>query len=220
LTTLSSQLPHEVAATLQRIPEEKRQLLALRAYLRSKDTLSDRWSWTTQQIEHYEHSAEQQAVNAELEIIKSQFEKSNPGYTLYVNSQVRSLDVQITRWNENPTVMRTATQLWTAAKASCRPAEDAKSVTEQVAGFLQHWMPGTPASLAAPGLSRHGQARAFDFQILQGTRTVLSTDTSAVGQWDRSGWTQKLKSAVDAASGQFIGPLAAPREPWHYEYRP
>jgi len=32
----------------------------------------------------------------------------------------------------------------------------------------------------------------------------------------QQGWGERLDAAVRAASRQFIGPLASPREPWHY----
>ena len=81
--------------------------------------------------------------------------------------------------------------------------------------------PGDPPSpLAAPGLSMHGQSRAIDFQIMKGGRIVAATEVGAVErEWDAAGWTRKLRQAVLAASPRFKGPLAAPDEPWHYEYR-
>lgn len=39
---------------------------------------------------------------AEIDKITAQFEQSNPGFTLYANSEVRSLDDQIGKWNSNP----------------------------------------------------------------------------------------------------------------------
>jgi hypothetical protein len=80
-------------------------------------------------------------------------------------------------------------------------------------------MPKYPAPLAAPGLSHHGQARAFDFSIRRGDQIVAGTEMSLIPTaWDAAGWTAKLRRAVSEASDSFSGPLEYPREPWHYEY--
>ena len=39
-------------------------------------------------------------------------------------------------------------------------------------------------------------------------------------EWDEAGWAAKLDAAVRAAGQRFVGPLASPREPWHYTYSP
>jgi hypothetical protein len=65
----------------------------------------------------------------------------------------------------------------------------------------------------------HGQSRAIDFQIMKDGKIVAATEVGAVAsQWDAPGWTRRLKEAIAAASPRFKGPLAAPNEPWHYEY--
>jgi hypothetical protein len=61
--------------------------------------------------------------------------------------------------------------------------------------------------------------RAIDFQIRKAGRTVAGpTSATIASAWDAAGWTQKLKAAVLAGSTRFTGPLATPREPWHYTY--
>ena len=87
--------------------------------------------------------------------------------------------------------------------------------------FLDTWRASRWPTVMAPGLSMHGQGRAYDFQILdKHGDTVADTDTSRIGSiWDGQGWTEKLSHAVHAASGKFVGPLLKPYEPWHYEYR-
>ena len=63
--------------------------------------------------------------------------------------------------------------------------------------------------------------RAFDFQVKRGEETVAGTDSkNSIASWDKKGWTEKLRAAVQAASSKFSGPLKMPYEPWHYEYRP
>lgn len=209
-------------AALQQIPDTNRQLLAMRGYLRSGNQFGDRWSWTQEEIDLYNRSREKAAAQAELERIRAQFAAMNPGYTLQVNSEVRSLDVQIARWNVNPSVAKTASQLRAAINKELRkgyPQDPTLGSTAQFAAFLGAWSPNVPAPLAVPGLSRHGQARAFDFHIVYDDHIVASTNIDRVkAVWDRQGWTARLKEAINAASDHFIGPLAAPYEPWHYEY--
>jgi hypothetical protein len=77
------------------------------------------------------------------------------------------------------------------------------------------------AALAAPGLSAHGQGRAFDFQIEHNGQVVAGTEAASARQrWDAPGWTQKLHQAMSKAGPHFTGPLVSPYEPWHYAYTP
>lgn len=220
---LAATLPDKVAGTLRRIPNADRRLLALRSYLRNKAALPTLWSWSDGQIVAYEQSAEYDAAKDELAKITARFEMLNPGYTLYVNTQVRSLDAQIDLWNENASVGDAARALQEAVRHrlerdSCAQADRAD---EALGEFLKDWRPPRSPALAAPGLSRHGQGRAFDFQIKRGDRIVAGADTStSTTNWDRKGWTRKLHFAVNSASGKFSGPLQKPDEPWHYEYNP
>jgi hypothetical protein len=54
-----------------------------------------------------------------------------------------------------------------------------------------------------------------DGQVVAGPKTATIPQ-----DWDQSGWTARLDAAVRAASNRFVGPLATPREPWHYTYTP
>jgi hypothetical protein len=167
-----------VGDAMPRIEGVGGRLLALRSYLRSGESLAERWSWTQERIAAFEGSPEQQELQAEIRRVREVFERANPGYELFVNPQVRSLDIQLVNWNRNE-------------------------------------------SVAAPGLSPHGQMRAIDFQVHRGAEIVAGPDTqSIVSQWDQGGWSARLDSAVREASRKFIGPLASPREPWHYTYTP
>jgi len=59
------------------------------------------------------------------------------------------------------------------------------------------------------------------FQIKQGDKIIAATNTARIEDvWDGQGWTEKLHTALKAASTKFIGPLTSPREPWHYTYNP
>jgi hypothetical protein len=48
--------------------------------------------------------------------VRQAFEAANPGYTLFVNSQVRSLDIQLQHWNENRSVAEAGNQLLEALR--------------------------------------------------------------------------------------------------------
>jgi hypothetical protein len=85
-------------------------------------------------------------------------------------------------------------------------------------GFLRGTATRVTPTLAVPGLSPHGQSRAFDFQVMRGSQLIAGP--SGAGAWDVEGWTEKVRAAVTRASTKFAGPLASPREPWHYDYRP
>jgi len=220
--SVSQSLPPKVGATVEKISGTDRKLLALRSYVRNRSSLDEKWSWSAEQIARYTGSAEYRAVEKELANITRQFEQSNAGYTLYVNSQVRSLDAQIEKWNDNESVGAAAKALEKAAgknlpREGCQSADGRKAFAD----FLAKWYPARTPTLAAPGLSKHGQARAFDFQVKRGNEIVAGTDSkSSIASWDKKGWTGKLLAAVTAASSKFSGPLKMPYEPWHYEYRP
>jgi len=220
--SLAATLEQDERAALNRIATLDRKLLALRAYVRAGANLESRWSWTDAQIRAYEASAEYQRLLADIDAITKEFERRNPGYTLYANTQVRSLDTQIERWNSNPRVGATAGRLFENVRDALgdAPRQPNDAALERFEQALKDWRASPTSPLAAPGLSMHGQSRAIDFQIMKGGRTVAATEVGAVArEWDAAGWTRKLKQSVLAASPRFKGPLAAPDEPWHYEYR-
>jgi len=214
-------LPIEQQQALERISTDDLRLLALRAYVRAGKNLRDRWSWTDEQIRTYEKSVEYDQLRSDIAAITREFERRHAGYTLYANTQVRSLDTQIERWNANPRVAKTAAKLREHVASTLRNAPrqpDGRSV-ERFVEVLKSWRPSPAAPLAAPGLSMHGQSRAIDFQIMKGGKIVAATEVGAVTrEWDEAGWTRRLKEAIAAASPRFKGPLASPNEPWHYEY--
>lgn len=202
--------------TLTQIPDDERRLLALRAYLRAGDALAARWSWSAERIAGYPDSTEGRAAMAELDAVAAAFARDNPGYQLRVNRQPRSLELQLQRWNANASVAATAHAL--AASLRQRWGErtpDAAALRQS----LTQWVPPRAAALAAPGLSAHGQARAFDFQIAHAGRIIAADDyASAHQRWDLGGWTRRLHLAVSQAGPHLSGPLAIPYEPWHYAY--
>ena len=214
-----------VASTLALIDGAGRRLLALRSYLRSGAGLTERWSWTAEQIAAFEGSPEYRDLQAEVERVRVVFTQANPGYELWVNPQVRSLDIQIEHWNTNESVAESAASLLAAVRErvasatfpSTRPDEARKAIV----AFLSAYVPVPTPTIAAPGLSPHGQMRAIDFQVQKGGAIVAGPRTATMAEdWDAAGWTIRLEDAVRSASSSFIGPLASPREPWHYTYSP
>jgi hypothetical protein len=138
-------VPQQARDALTRIQGRERQLLALRSYLRAGN-LEARWSWSAVQIAAYERSAEYAGAMAALQRVQTRFAQLHPGYQLRINTQVRSLDVQIVRWNENASVGRASIALAIAARPIC--AQSPQRFNE----WLARWRDAMPANL--PDLSR------------------------------------------------------------------
>ena len=218
--TVAARLDPRVAGTLARIPDLGARLLALRSYLRAGSTLPQRWSWTEQEIRDFEQSQEYCDAHVELDRVVAAFASAHPGYTLYVNRQVRSLDLQIERWNDNASVDAASEALLNELKQARAPRRRTES-PDWLQRTLAGWTLAVPVTLAAPGLSAHGQARAFDFQIERDGVLVAGTETArAAEEWDTPGWTERLQDVVRTVSSRLHGPLEAPHEPWHYVYVP
>ena len=221
----AARLDPKVADAVSKIEGAPRRLLALRGYLRSRAALKSKWSWSAAQIANYKKTAEYNAALAEIERVKAKFAEQNPGYSIEVNTEVRTLEAQIASWNRTASVAAAADALFAAvqtelAGASYKAQPDEAGL-RRFQNFLSNQTLKVTPTVAAPGLSQHGQLRAFDFKIRQGAQIVATTDSSTVQSvWDAQGWTRKLNAAVTSASRKFAGPLAAPREPWHYTYIP
>jgi hypothetical protein len=225
VTSISAQLDPRVAQTLAQLDGTGRQLLALRSYLRSSPHLAERWSWTQDQIEAFEGSPEQRDLQQQIDRVRTAFVAANPGFELYVNSQVRSLDVQVEHWNSNESVKAAAEEILAAAQALLLSpgfaANRPEQAREALKAFLSGYRPVPAPTIAAPGLSLHGQMRAIDFQVHQGGQVVAGPSTATIAtDWVAAGWAAKLDAAVRAASDNFVGPQATPPAPWHYTYVP
>ncbi|RPH54465.1 MAG: hypothetical protein EHM84_01730 [Lysobacterales bacterium] len=221
LDLTAARLATPARTALRQIHEAPRQLLATRSYLMAGAALTERWSWSEEEIESFARTPEHRALLAEIERVRTTFEQQNPGHSLFVNTQARSLNVQLSRWNENRGVARVAQQLHSAAikelQQRAYPATPDVTAVDRFAEFLRSWRPPVAAPLAAPGLSRHGQSRAIDFQVVRAGQIVAGTEVASVRRvWEAEGWGRRLRRAVGAAS--FVGPLKSPNEPWHYEY--
>jgi hypothetical protein len=225
INAVGSHLDPRVAGAMKQIKGVDRRLLALRSYLRAGTGLPERWSWTAEEIEAFSKSVEYDTLQSQIEDIKQAFAAANPGFELWVNPEVRSLDIQIANWNRNDSVSRASAALLTAFRrwlgtgaVKALPPAELRSAAEK---FLMAYTPTPVPTLAAPGLSPHGQMRAIDFQIQRGDTLVAAPRSATIASaWDRAGWTEKLKAAVRAGSDHFSGPLESPREPWHYTYSP
>jgi|GEM_PF-713472 hypothetical protein len=220
---IARRLDPRVAGTLERIDGLGPRLLALRAYLRAGTAVQRRWSWTDAQIANYEASSSRHALEAEIDRVRAAFETANPGYTLWVNPRVRSLEVQLEGWNTNDSVATAGAALLADVRRvmTAQVTDGREPSKAALATFLETYVPPLPAALAAPGLSPHGRMGAVDFHVRQGEQTVAAPDTRQVASvWDAQGWRERLRDAVRSASPRFHGPLPVPDEPWHYDYRP
>lgn len=209
-----------VLDALSHITGVDRQLLALRAYLGAGDGLAERWSWSLDRQTVYPLTPEAKAASIEIDAVAAAFAAANPGFTIRVIRRPRSLQAQIVSWNDNESVGRAAAACGSAIERRFGSSH-APPNTAALRAALLDWQPDRAVTLAVPGLSAHGQARAFDFQIERGTKLVARTDAaSAHTQWDAAGWTQKLHAAILIAGTHLVGPLQSPYEPWHYAYVP
>jgi len=218
-------LDARVSETLGAIEGTGRQLLAMRSYLRNSTRLNDRWSWNEAQIAAYASSPEKLRLEAAIARVRCSFESANPGHTLYVNENIRSIDRQIEKWNRSETIEQSADYMLETIRAEvARKAFPRANSPEGISAFrnlLVSFKPIPTPSLAAPGLSMHGRMQAVDFQVMAGNRLVAGTEVSSVVEtWVNPGWKAKLQSAVNDANVGFVGPLKNPDEPWHYDYRP
>ena len=225
LVAVTGTLDPRAADALTRIDGTGRQLLAARSYLRAGTGLAERWSWSESEIAAYLGSPAQAALDAAIARVRGAFESANPGYTLHVNPEVRSLEIQLERWNTNATIAVAAAVLAEAAATTVRsegfPAPDNPLAQAVFGDFLHAWVPSPMPPLAAPGLSAHGQMRAVDFVVTQGDRIVAGAVTADIPAiWTGQGWAERLKAAVLASGAPFVGPLRYPDEPWHFDYRP
>ncbi len=216
-------VPPRASQALADIPDPGRKLLALRIYLRTGSRLVQRWSWTDEEIKAFQASAEQQALLKEVAAVSAHFAQANPGFQIYVNAAVRSLDVQIRNWNSNESVGIAADEILSRWKDEFGP--DVQAWVGLDPKKARNWLNGFEgakrAAIAAPGLSFHGQARAIDFQVTQNGAMIAGTSSKDVEHdWRTPKWDVKLKESILAAGPSFRGPLTSPDEPWHYEYDP
>jgi hypothetical protein len=208
-------LPQPARAVMPRIEGLTLQTLALRSYLRSN--VDQRWTWSPQQIADYMRSPERTAAMNAVARVEAYFAAHNPGYRIHPNTQIRSIDEQLTNFNNNASVATLAARLQPEAEQHCATS------SKDFASWLKAWRvppDSAAANLAAPGLSPHGQARAFDFRVYQGDTQIAGPSSSDRKVWKEQGWSDELAAAIQHAGPDFTGPLKSPDEPWHYTYDP
>ena len=225
LAAVREALDPRAASAIARIEGTGRQLLAARSYLRAGGGIAERWSWSDAEIAAWRDSPAQSALDAAIARVRAAFESANPGYTLHVNPEVRSFEVQLERWNSNPSITAASAALAEAASIAIQsqgfPAPGTPLAQAAFGDFLRAFVPSPTPPLAAPGLSAHGQMRAVDFVVKQGDRIVAGASTADIPAiWTGQGWAARLNAAVLASGAPFAGPLRIPDEPWHYDYRP
>lgn len=218
---LAKNLPGKAVDVLARIPESGPKLLAARSYYRSSADLDSRWSWDDAKIAAFQDSREQKALLADIDRVAQHFSQSNPGYALYANTKVRSLDKQIASWNSNASVIASGDTMLQKllTESGIQLSADNTKLSEQLKSWLSTHTPKPSPNLAAPGLSAHGQMRAIDFQIEKDGTLVAPAETAKVDSvWRAQGWSEKLNASIVQAGPAFQGPLLSPDEPWHYTY--
>lgn len=224
---IEKDLDARVQGALNSMPSMDRRVLAIRGYLRfatvGRGSIAANWAWSNQDMEEFKKTVEFTKMKEAVVEVKTNFAAQNAGHTLGVDAdKVRSLETQVELWNQNPTVQKLGLELRTKllkTLESLPDAPDAASLESFKKTLVEAGLSGSPSS-ATPGLSQHGQAKAFDFVVYKGRDVVAGTSTAtAKEKWDDAGWTAKLKEAVQAAGSKFVGPLATPYEPWHYIYK-
>lgn len=224
LAAIADQLPERPKATLLEIEGTDRKLLALRHYLNRHDDLNHEWTWSRAQFQQFQRTKAYRNAIAEVELVKAKFAELNPGYSLGTSLQARPIEEQLESWNSVPSVGAAAQSLHQQLRQSLVDSNltfpaDSLDLEPFRQALLTARLPIVP-TVAVPGLSQHGQLRAFDFVVKQGGTVIAGTNAGAArSQWDKPGWTKKLQEAIRAVSRNFSGPLRSPYEPWHYTYR-
>jgi len=228
MDSIAAGMPEMVRGTLERIPDARRRLLAMKYYLhRSHEEIERKWAWSTEEARAYRASREYRRAQEAIAGVKRAFDSMNPGYQLQVGMEIRSLGDQIGKWNRVRSIGLASAEAMDTSLAfiadSIIAEEGAESAgaLQRFIGFIRAFEPKQHPTVAVPGLSQHGQLRAFDFRIGKGRRIIAGASTRTIATvWDGAGWTAKLCDAILAAGGSFEGPLLVPYEPWHYEYVP
>ncbi len=222
----------EIAATMDRrirnvlphIDGTGRRLLGMRSYLRSETLIDTRWAWTADEVRKFENTDEYRQMMTDVGKVQAAFVEMNPGYTLRVNTTVRTLNEQLKSWNSIPSVELASDGMLNAARrelaGNAYPQEPSAAAAETFARFVRSFVPQPQPTVAAPGLSPHGRLKAFDFIVERDGQVVAgASSASAKSIWDDGGWTTKLNRAVLRSTNRFVGPLRFPYEPWHYNYQ-
>jgi hypothetical protein len=221
-TSVARTLHPRPQAVLRRIPDRARRMLAVAEYLRRRHLVDTLWTWSARETRTHQKSESYRLATTELRRVKRTFATLNPGYVLVADTNGRGLPAQIAFWNRERSVAAAAQELydssWVWLADETYPGAPDSAALDRFLHRLAGYAPARHPTVAVPGLSLHGQIRAFDFAVLRRGRLVAGTLSTTVDSvWDGAGWTDRLKKAVIEAGARFDGPLESPREPWHYE---
>jgi hypothetical protein len=216
-----------------------------------RGTIEQNWVWSKEQSRKYQQTAEFAEARHEIERINTNFQVLNTSfnraqaYYVRANTDPRPWEEQLGNWLKSAGTAH-AGGAWVLDQASqnlnnvllqeiVQPAsresnEPRYSDAPGDHASLQHFKrflgssrtrPSPSLTWATPGLSQHGQAKAFDFVVHDGAgKEVVGTHSSQKQKWKHERWSEQLSTAVKMSSGRFSGPLQSPDEPWHYIYTP
>lgn len=213
---------HRIEQAAQMPYKQSLRLLALRRYLRMQDIkhvdLHAIWTWGDDQVRDSMRSGTGHELMIEARRVQDAFARNNPGYTLSV-SPPRSLARQVQLWVTSGSAREASERLLRLTKRHLEkpefelppPVSKVRSVAVWLRDRPIHPEPGN----AAPGTSDHGQVKAVDFVVMQGSRMIAGTSTATIAaNWTSPGWADRLAAAVRGT--RLRGPLAHPYEPWHW----
>lgn len=210
---------------LDRIRSSSRRLLAVRYYMIRGHQVDSLWTWSQRQAGEFKASPDFDTLVTAIRAVRDTFALLNPGYAIRVHIGLRPLAKQIANWNSVRSVGAAADLLLRYSREVMADTllPDTPTVASQALFDSLFYNAPDPIepTVALPGLSQHGQLRAFDFKITNMSgRLVAGASSSAIRPvWEEQGWTARLKEAVDrACPGCFAGPLDKPYEPWHYTW--
>ena len=226
IDSVAAPLDRRITNALARISATPRRLLALKYYLGRLPEVGSIWAWTAAEARAYRKTEEYRQAIAEVTRVRHVFDSLYPGHTLAAPMEIRSLEAQLNNWNSVRSVAVVADSLFDSCMVMMADTALLFGRSDSIHAdafreFLNGWETPVAPTVAVPGLSQHGQLRAFDFRIYRRRRLIAGATAATIERaWDSSGWTAKLKAAITLASSNFIGPLQNPYEPWHYTYIP
>jgi hypothetical protein len=231
----------QVFLALLEISDPKHELLAIKGYLNPKRgtktlNLEKDWVWNEDQIKAWNQSDEKKHADRALAWVKTKFEAlpgmKTKGVRLNYGTTPRDMNKQVELWDKkNPHTGPNARSLYDKAlreisKASYPDTPDTEAVG-RFSAFLKGAGLPEKVTQATPGLSAHGQSRAFDFTASSDkTDPPLHLRDGNPEGWRKSGCAAALADATRAYNAEkarglrVFTPLTAPDEPWHFFYDP
>lgn len=215
-----------------RIPDQHRQLAALRGYLRfleSGKNMDDVWAWDDERIKAYTGSKAQTIAKGYIDKARSKFDAlpgpSSNNYKLTARAKPRSLDEQVKLYNQNGSAKSAGKKIFeqVGRRMNDFPMPPDVLHVEKFCYMVAQDVHGLPKiTNATPGLSDHGHMNAIDFHVKKDGVKVLQS--GGADGWRASGMSDALKDATNSVNNDageiiFDGPLKSPDEPWHYQYR-